>query len=110
MIKIITYSLKTTGREPFTEWLDDQDREVRAAVYNRLDRVSLGNFGDCKMLKDGDGVWELRVDKGPGYRIYFGKKGMDLVILLVGGDKGSQSRDIAKAKRYWLNFKESLHG
>lgn len=109
MIKLINYSLKTTGREPFTDWLDDQDIKVQSIVFARLDRVILGNFGDCKLIKDGEGISELRIDYGPGYRIYFGRKGMDIVILLVGGDKGSQNRDIAKAKRYWQDFKEVAH-
>ena len=109
MIKLLNYSIKTTGREPFPEWLDDQDSKTRAIVFTRLDRVAVGNFGDCKQIKDASGVWELRIDYGPGYRVYFGKKGMDIVILLVGGDKGSQSRDIAKARRYWLNFKEATN-
>jgi putative addiction module killer protein len=110
IIKVLTYSIKTNGEEPFSDWLDDQDLKTQSIVFSRLDRVSLGNFGDCKQIKDGEGVWELRIDHGPGYRIYFGKKGMTLIILLVGGEKKSQSRDIAKAKRYWLDCKGVLHG
>jgi putative addiction module killer protein len=68
----------------------------------------LGNFGDCKLIKGGEGVSELRIDYGPGYRIYFGKDKATIVALLIGGNKGSQTRDIAKAKRYWLDYKESL--
>lgn len=109
MIKLINYSLKSTKREPFSDWLDDQDIKVQSIVFARLDRIILGNFGDCKLIKDGEGISELRIDYGPGYRIYFGRKGMDIVILLVGGDKGSQDRDIAKAKRYWRDFKEVSH-
>jgi putative addiction module killer protein len=59
-------------------------------------------------MKGTDGVWELRIQHGPGYRIYFGKVGIKVVVLLIGGDKGSQERDIAKANRYWLDYKGSL--
>lgn len=68
----------------------------------------MGNFGDAKMIKGGEGIWELRIDYGPGYRVYFGKQGATIVILLTGGDKKSQNRDIAKAKRYWLDYKDSI--
>ena len=103
-IKAIIYKT-STGKQPFSEWFIDLDRETRAIVTTRLKRVGLGNFGDCKMLKQTDGVWELRIDYGPGYRIYFGKQGNEVVVLLVGGDKGSQERDIAKAQRYWLSHR-----
>ena len=77
-------------------------------MYTRLDRIALGAFGDYKPIKGAHGLFELRIDFGPGYRIYFGNQGSQLVILLIDGDKGSQSRDIAKAKRYWESYKESL--
>jgi len=108
-LKITTYTTKT-GKTPFLAWQNALDVKARAIVRTRLARVSWGNFGDCKLLKNGEGVWELRIDFGPGYRIYFGKKGATVVVLLVGGDKGSQERDIAKAKKYWLECKEVLHG
>jgi putative addiction module killer protein len=63
----------------------------------------------CKQ-KGGGGVYEFRINYGAGYRIYYGKSGTTIVVLLVGGDKGSQDRDIEKAKRYWLDFKEQKHG
>lgn len=69
----------------------------------RLRRVSNGNFGDSKSV--GEGVSELKVDVGAGYRVYFGKHGQALVILLCGGDKGSQQSDIALAKTYWSDWK-----
>ncbi len=102
LIKIIIYSTNT-GKEPYSEWEDGLDKMAVAIVKNRLDRIRLGNFGDAKMIKEGEGIWELRIDFGPGYRIYFGKKGKKIIILLVGGEKRSQSRDIEKAKRYWLD-------
>lgn len=105
-ISIIIYST-CTGKEPYSLWENKLDTKIKSAVKNRLDRIRLGNFGDAKIIKNGGGVWELRVDKGPGYRIYFGKSGTTVVILLTGGDKGSQSRDVAKAKQYLLDYKES---
>ncbi len=106
LIKIITYKT-STGKEPFTLWALDLDKMTRATVTTRLKRISLGNFGDCKVLKNASGVSELRIDYGSGYRIYFGKEGNTIVVLLVGGDKGSQERDITKAQKYWLDYKES---
>ena len=70
-------------------------------VLARLDRVQEGNFGDCKNLKDG--VWELRIDAGPGYRVYFGEDN-NLVVLLLGGTKQTQARDIVAAKQYWSYY------
>jgi len=106
ILKIITYST-STKKEPFTDWLDDLEIRTQAIILTRLSRITLGNFGDCKFLKNADGVWELRIDNGPGYRVYFGKVKSTVVVLLIGGEKKSQLRDIAKAKRYWLDYKES---
>jgi putative addiction module killer protein len=72
------------------------DRKARLRIYARIDRLVVGNPGDVKPV--GQGVSELRVNHGPGYRIYFAQKGLTLVVLLCGGDKSSQSKDIAKAK------------
>ncbi len=69
----------------------------------RLDRVSLGNFGDCHSV--GEGVQELRIDYGPGYRVYFGQAGSTIVLLLCGGDKDTQSKDISLAKYYWNEYR-----
>ncbi|WP_442582682.1 type II toxin-antitoxin system RelE/ParE family toxin [Mesorhizobium sp. ASY16-5R] len=79
----------------FVEWLKGL-KDVRAAarIQVRIDRVELGNLGDAKFF---DGIGELRVDYGPGYRIYFVKRGNTVVILLCGGDKSSQNKDIKKA-------------
>ncbi len=68
----------------------------------RINRLRLGNFGDCRFL--GNGVYELKMDVGPGYRIYFGQEGGSVIILLWGGDKKSQQKDIEKAKRLWQNY------
>jgi putative addiction module killer protein len=94
------------GGVPFEDWLDElNDKRAVARVLARLARVRLGNLGDCKSV--GEGVSELRVDHGPGYRIYFGQKGRTLVVLLCGGDKRTQDRDIRLAKQYWHEFKTS---
>ncbi len=88
---------------PFREWLDAlRDRRARARIRVRLNRVRLGNFGDAKSV--GGGVYELRVPYGPGYRVYFARTGGRIILLLCGGDKSSQRRDIAKAKVYLADY------
>lgn len=80
----------------FAAWLERlNDRQARARIQVRLDRLALGLAGDVKPV--GGGVSELRVDYGPGYRVYFKQQGLELVVLLIGGDKRTQSRDIARA-------------
>lgn len=82
----------------FASWLDAlRDIRARARVQARIERMATGHFGDAKAV--GEGVSELRIDYGPGYRVYFTKRGSQLIILLVGGDKSSQSRDIQTAQR-----------
>jgi putative addiction module killer protein len=105
-ITIIHYST-STGKEPFRDWLNKIDPNVRAIIRTRLIRVRMGNFGDCKQIKGVKGLWELRIDHGAGYRIYYGKKGGTMVVVLLGGDKASQDRDIKKAHRYWCDYEES---
>lgn len=106
--KLYIYTTKA-GKVPFREWHESLDRKARAVIRTRLDRVELGNYGDCKLIKNGYGLWELRINYGPGYRVYFGKKGHMVAILLIGGNKSSQIRDIEKAKRFWLECKELLY-
>jgi putative addiction module killer protein len=81
---------------------------MQARIQARVLRFEKGNLGDHKTV--GGGVWEARLDFGPGYRLYFGKEGAAVILLLVGGDKSSQSKDIAAAKRYWADFSEATHG
>lgn len=107
LIKLVIYSTKT-NKEPYSQWEDDLDTMTKAVIKSRLERIRLGNFGDAKILKEAGGIWELRIHYASGYRVYFGKDGPTIIVLLLGGDKGSQERDIAKAKRYWLDYKESL--
>ncbi len=101
--KEIAYYATDAGKLPFREWyMGLRDHGAKAIISQRLDRVSLGLMGDWKFLSDG--VYELRVNYGPGYRIYFGQDGQKLVLLLCGGDKKSQDRDIKTAKKYWENY------
>lgn len=91
------------GKSPFREWLHAlRDVRARAKIRVRLNRIRLGNFGDAKSV--GDGVSELRIPYGPGYRVYFARTGSTVVLLLCGGDKSTQSRDISTAKTYWLDY------
>jgi putative addiction module killer protein len=91
------------GGEPFTEWLGDlPDRQARARILARLERLEAGNFGDVKFLRDG--VSELRIDWGPGYRVYFGRDGRTVIVLLCAGDKRKQDADIRKAVVLWQEY------
>jgi putative addiction module killer protein len=93
------------GKEPFTRWLQRlRDHEAAARIARRLDRLEAGNFGDCKPV--GEGVEELRIDYGPGYRVYLAQDGNVIVVLLLGGDKRTQSKDIVTAKTLWGDYKE----
>jgi putative addiction module killer protein len=85
--------------DEFSKWLKRlKDSSARARINMRITRLSLtGNFGDAKSV--GDGVYELRIDYGPGYRIYYAKRGIEIILLLIGGSKSSQDKDIDKAKR-----------
>ena len=97
------------GRIPFREWLGELDTVTRARVQARVLRFEVGNLGDHKDV--GGGVWEARLDFGPGYRLYFGRKGRELVLLLTGGDKKSQKSDIRRAKELWTDYlKEQRNG
>lgn len=96
--------LTESGKDVFGEWLKDlADDRARAKIDARVLRLAVGNFGDCKALREG--ILELRVDWGPGYRVYFAKEGRSIVILLCGGDKRRQSTDIERAIGYWKDYK-----
>lgn len=93
------------GSCPFEEWLYGlRDRRAAARVDARVTRLEAGNPGDYKSLVDG--VYELRIDYGPGYRIYFAFSGRQIVLLLCGGDKTTQVSDIRTAVKYWKEFQE----
>ena len=89
----------------FREWATTlRDPVAKARIAARIQRVARGNFGDVEAV--GEGVCELRIHHGPGYRLYFVQKGFTLVVLLCGGDKGSQARDIAKAKALAIGLED----
>ena len=92
------------GRNYFREWIDSLTISVRARIQARILRFETGNLGDHKSV--GEGVWEARIMFGPGYRIYFGKEGRSIILLLLGGDKSSQAADIRKARRLWKEYFE----
>lgn len=103
MIELLRYQ-RADGREPFTEWLDTlRDKVAQARIRIRLRQIQAGNLGDCESI--GEGVTELRVHVGAGYRVYFGRYGKSVVILLCGGDKRSQAADIKQAKTLWMEWK-----
>jgi putative addiction module killer protein len=100
--------LELKQTETFRKWrMKLKDARARALIASRLDRLAIGNAGDVKPV--GEGVSELRIDYGPGYRIYFQKRGNSLVILLCGGDKRTQEEDIKRAKRFAAGWKNEQH-
>lgn len=103
MIEIFRYQT-ADGVEPVTHWLQSlRDKRVQARVRIRLKRLEAGIFGDCKPV--GDGVLELREHSGAAHRVYFGRHGLSIVILLCGGPKRTQATDIKTAKGYWADWK-----
>lgn len=95
--------LSPEGADPYAQWLAGlADKQARARVLVRVLRMAAGNFGDCKPLHEG--VWELRIDYGPGYRVYYAQAGKRLVLLLAGGDKRRQQADIATAIERWHDW------
>ncbi len=91
------------GQKPFLDWLENlKDKTVRYRVKERLYRAELGNLGDYKSV--GEGVYEMRLAFGSGYRIYFAKNGKQIILLLSAGNKASQVKDIKQAKLYWQNY------
>lgn len=100
----LEYYITDAGKIPFKDWIENlQDIHGRAKIRVALDRIRLGNFGHSKSV--GDGVHELKINYGPGYRVYYALAGSKIVLLLLGGDKSSQSKDISLAKEYFKEFK-----
>lgn len=103
------YSLKIyetqSGVEPLSDWLKSlKDQKARIAIRMRLDRMRLGNFGYCEPV--GEGVSEMKIDLGPGYRVYYGMIGRAIVLLLCGGDKKTQNKDIRRALEFFRDHKQ----
>ena len=103
VIRIVRY-VTADGTDAFDTWFRLQSAEIRARVQTRLDRVELGSFGDHRGI--GKGVFELRIDRGPGYRVYYGRDGEDLVVLLAGGTKKRQTHDIQTAHALWKAYRQ----
>jgi len=96
----IRHYLAPDGSDPFQDWVDRlRDARAYVAVLRRVDRMSTGNFGDHKFCRDG--VWEIRIDAGPGYRVYYARSDKPVIILLCAGDKRTQRADIDRAVGYW---------
>src|SRR5215510_4313458 len=99
----VRHYLTAAGHDPFQEWLDKlTDLTGRVAILRRVDRLAAGNFGDHRFCQEG--VWELRVDVGPGYRVYYAQAGQTLILLLCGGAKRTQAADITTAVRSWRDY------
>lgn len=99
----ILFYADADGHIPFDEWIDKMsDGKAKIAIDRRIIRLESGNPGDCKPLRDG--VWELRIDVGQGYRVYYAKTGLTIVLLLCGGDKRTQNSDIDRACEYWRDW------
>ena len=104
MIEIRHY-VNRAGKDVFDDWLTQlADARAQAKIATRINRLAAGNFGDCKSLRQG--LFELRIDWGPGYRVYYAMIGPACVLLLCGGDKRKQSADIARALEYLNDYKE----
>jgi putative addiction module killer protein len=103
LLREVVYYKNREGKVPFLDWLYSlEDKVTRAKIRIRIDRVAMGNFGDHHSV--GGGVWELRIDYGPGFRIYYGLRGKKIVVILVGGDKKSQEKDIKLSKECWEDY------
>ena len=101
--KEVVFYQDATGNEPFNDWINGlRDAKTRRRILQRVYRLQSGSYGDHKSLKDG--VFELRLHFGSGYRVYFAEEGERIVVLLCGGDKSTQERDIEKAKTYWKEY------
>ena len=99
----VRHYITDDGHDIFASWHEAlKDMRAKIAVERRIQRVELGNFGDCKPCREG--VWELRIDVGAGWRVYYARTGKTVVLLLCGGDKHSQDADIARACEYWKHW------
>jgi|SRR6185437_2465135 putative addiction module killer protein len=100
----IRHYITRSGKDAFNDWLSElADIRAQAKVAARINRLAVGNFGDCKSL--GQGLYELRIDWGPGYRVYYAIIARACVLVLCGGDKRTQAADIAKAHEYLTDYK-----
>jgi putative addiction module killer protein len=94
------------GFEPFKDWIDSlKNLETRALIFQRIQRIKLGHFGDCKPIQDG--LWEFRIHYGSGYRIYYSRTGNRVILFFCGGSKGSQKKDIKLAMKYLEDYRSN---
>jgi putative addiction module killer protein len=101
----IRHYISRTGKDVFDDWLTQlMDARAQAKIANRINRLAVGNFGDCKSLRQG--LYELRIDWGPGYRVYYAMIGKECVLLLCAGDKRKQDSDIQRAIEYLKDYRE----
>ena len=111
MLKPGTYQVLVfydgSNQSPYLNWLSSLDLKTQERILDRVSRLERGQFGDYKKIDSS--LFELRLFFGPGYRVYFGERGGKLILLLTGGDKSTQNKDITKAKYYWKTFKEDTH-
>jgi putative addiction module killer protein len=106
-MKYIIKTYKTAnGKIPFDKWLNDLDTQIRQRIVLKVQRLSLGNFGNCRSICEG--IFELKLDFGPGYRIYFCLIKQNIILILFAGTKRTQSKDIQKAKNFLHDFKKIL--
>ncbi len=102
MMQVLHY-LTADGEDVYQNWLDElRDARTRVVIQRRADRLATGNFGDNKFCRDG--VWELRIDFGPGFRVYYAVAGETIVLLLTGSDKRGQRAEIDRAVDYWKDW------
>jgi putative addiction module killer protein len=103
--RAVAYYQPPAGKIPVQEWLSSiKDKLTQAILYKRIRQAGLGQFGKTRNV--GDGVWELKIDYGPGYRVYYGVHDDKLILILIGGSKRTQTADIKKARGYWNEWKE----
>ena len=104
--RVVNYYKTPTGKVPAKEWLSAvKDTLTQAILYKRIRQAGLGQLGKTRNV--GDGVWDLKIDYGPGYRVYYGINGDELILILMAGSKRTQSADIKKAHAYWIEWKET---
>lgn len=102
---LIEHYVTTEGVDVFSDWFDGlRDKTTKVVIERRLMRIENGNLGQVRALRDG--VWEIKIDFGPGYRVYYAQSGQTVILLLCGGDKGSQDADIARAAQNWEDFQK----
>lgn len=108
-IHVIMYT-SCTNRTPFIAWFNQLDTTTQLIVDKHITKLRVGVFGDIRRIIGGKGVCELRIHSGSGYRIYFGYQRLNIIIILLGGNKKTQGKDLEKAKKYWKKYKEMHHG